>query len=59
MQLKMGGELHLKLNIGERLRIMERKMGLVLTLFKASVWGVVNDQTFSAHPPESSADDIH
>ncbi|KAH9966811.1 DASH complex subunit Dad3-domain-containing protein [Russula dissimulans] len=43
----------------ERLRILERKMGLVLTLFKASVWGVVNDQTFSAHPPESSADDIH
>ncbi|KAI0006148.1 DASH complex subunit Dad3-domain-containing protein [Russula compacta] len=43
----------------KRLRILERKMGLVLTLFKASVWGVVNEQTFSAHPPDSSVDDIH
>ncbi|KAI9507370.1 DASH complex subunit Dad3-domain-containing protein, partial [Russula earlei] len=33
----------------KQLRILERKMGLVLTLFKASVWGVVNEQTFSAH----------
>ncbi|ETW86152.1 hypothetical protein HETIRDRAFT_248007, partial [Heterobasidion irregulare TC 32-1] len=28
----------------KRLRVLERKMGLVLTLFKASVWGVVNEQ---------------
>jgi len=27
-----------------RLRVLERKMGLVLTLFKASVWGVINEQ---------------
>ncbi|KAH9483942.1 DASH complex subunit dad3 [Psilocybe cubensis] len=27
-----------------KLRILEKKMGLVLTLFKASVWGVINDQ---------------
>ncbi|KAF8163419.1 DASH complex subunit Dad3-domain-containing protein [Crassisporium funariophilum] len=27
-----------------RLRILEKKMGLVLTLFKASVWGVINEQ---------------
>lgn len=27
-----------------RLRVLEKKMGLVLTLFKASVWGVINDQ---------------
>jgi len=43
----------------QRLRILERKMGLVLTLFKASVWGVVNEQTLSAHPPDSSVGDIH
>ncbi|TFK76370.1 hypothetical protein BDN72DRAFT_830933 [Pluteus cervinus] len=27
-----------------RLRALESKMGLVLTLFKASVWGVINEQ---------------
>lgn len=27
-----------------RLRVLEQKMGLVLTLFKASVWGVINEQ---------------
>ncbi|KAH7889539.1 DASH complex subunit Dad3-domain-containing protein [Phlebopus sp. FC_14] len=27
-----------------RLRLLERKMGLVLTLFKASVWAVINEQ---------------
>ncbi|KAI0256845.1 DASH complex subunit Dad3-domain-containing protein [Lactifluus subvellereus] len=43
----------------KRLRILERKMGLVLTLFKASVWGVVNEQTISAQPADSSVGDIH
>ncbi|KZT09757.1 DASH complex, subunit Dad3, partial [Laetiporus sulphureus 93-53] len=28
----------------ERLRALEVKMGLVLTLFKASVWAVINEQ---------------
>ncbi|CAK5265969.1 unnamed protein product [Mycena citricolor] len=28
----------------ERLRQVEKKMGLILTLFKASVWGVINEQ---------------
>ncbi|KAJ7636015.1 DASH complex subunit Dad3-domain-containing protein, partial [Mycena polygramma] len=27
-----------------RLRVVENKMGLILTLFKASVWGVINEQ---------------
>jgi len=27
-----------------KLRSLENKMGLVLTLFKASVWGVINEQ---------------
>ncbi|KAJ7461552.1 DASH complex subunit Dad3-domain-containing protein [Mycena latifolia] len=27
-----------------RLRAVENKMGLILTLFKASVWGVINEQ---------------
>ncbi|KAK0211734.1 DASH complex subunit Dad3-domain-containing protein [Armillaria fumosa] len=27
-----------------RLRDLEKKMGLVLTLFKASIWGVINEQ---------------
>ncbi|KAJ7126624.1 DASH complex subunit Dad3-domain-containing protein [Mycena crocata] len=27
-----------------RLRVLENKMGLILTLFKASVWGVINEQ---------------
>ncbi|KAF8136527.1 DASH complex subunit Dad3-domain-containing protein [Boletus edulis] len=30
-----------------RLRVLERKMSLVLTLFKASVWGVINEQAAS------------
>ncbi|KAH9180739.1 DASH complex subunit Dad3-domain-containing protein [Lactarius sanguifluus] len=38
----------------EQLRVLERKMGLVLTLFKASVWGVMSDQSFSAHPQDDS-----
>jgi len=29
----------------ERLRVLERKMGLVMTLFKVSAWGVINEQT--------------
>ncbi|PAV23826.1 dash complex subunit dad3 [Pyrrhoderma noxium] len=29
------------------LRVLETKMGLVLTLFKASVWGVINEQPAS------------
>ncbi|KAF7318180.1 hypothetical protein HMN09_00326200 [Mycena chlorophos] len=28
----------------EKLRRVENKMGLILTLFKASVWGVINEQ---------------
>ncbi|KAH9950284.1 DASH complex subunit Dad3-domain-containing protein [Amylocystis lapponica] len=28
----------------KRLRVLEVKMGLVLTLFKASVWAVINEQ---------------
>ncbi|KAF9246366.1 DASH complex subunit Dad3-domain-containing protein [Melanogaster broomeanus] len=31
-------------NLLARLRVLERKMGLVFTLFKASVWGVINEQ---------------
>ncbi|KAF8636671.1 hypothetical protein AX17_003477 [Amanita inopinata Kibby_2008] len=31
-----------------RLRLLEQKMGLVLTLFKASVWGVINEQPLEA-----------
>lgn len=42
----------------ERLRVLERKMGLVLTLFKASVWGVMSDQSFATHTQDDSADDI-
>ncbi|KAF5380855.1 hypothetical protein D9615_004100 [Tricholomella constricta] len=38
-----------------RLRILEKKMGLVLTLFKASVWGVINEQPV-ADPPEGYDD---
>ncbi|KDQ61135.1 hypothetical protein JAAARDRAFT_191245 [Jaapia argillacea MUCL 33604] len=29
----------------DTLRSLERKMGLVMTLFKVSAWGVINDQT--------------
>ncbi|KAJ6531639.1 DASH complex subunit Dad3-domain-containing protein [Mycena vulgaris] len=28
-----------------RLRAVQNKMGLILTLFKASVWGVINEKT--------------
>ncbi|TFK54672.1 hypothetical protein OE88DRAFT_1673790 [Heliocybe sulcata] len=28
----------------ERLRVLERKMGMVMTLFKVSAWGVINEQ---------------
>ncbi|KAH8099506.1 DASH complex subunit Dad3-domain-containing protein [Cristinia sonorae] len=44
----------------KRLRSLEMKMGLVLTLFKASVWAVINEQPIiddSAAYAESSADD--
>jgi len=37
------------------LRVLERKMGLVLTLFKASVWGVINEQPV-ADPSNRYAD---
>ncbi|TFK42472.1 DASH complex subunit Dad3-domain-containing protein [Crucibulum laeve] len=33
-----------------RLRVLEKKMGLVLTLFKASVWGVINEQPAADQP---------
>ncbi|KAF9500814.1 hypothetical protein BDN71DRAFT_1486252 [Pleurotus eryngii] len=36
-----------------QLRDLEKKMGLVLTLFKASVWGVINEQP----APELSQED--
>ncbi|KAF7792912.1 hypothetical protein EIP86_004014 [Pleurotus ostreatoroseus] len=41
------------------LRTLEMKMGLVLTLFKASVWAVINEQPASedALYPAQSADD--
>ncbi|KAI6019825.1 DASH complex subunit Dad3-domain-containing protein [Pisolithus orientalis] len=32
-------------NLVARLRVLERKMGLVSILFKASVWGVINEQS--------------
>ncbi|GLB34800.1 putative DASH complex subunit Dad3 [Lyophyllum shimeji] len=38
-----------------RLRVLEKKMGLVLTLFKASVWGVINEQPVA--DPSGSYDD--
>ncbi|CAL1712965.1 unnamed protein product [Somion occarium] len=31
-------------NLLKQLRALEMKMGLVLTLFKASVWAVINEQ---------------
>jgi len=37
------------------LRVLERKMGLVLTLFKASVWGVINEQP-AVDPSDHYAD---
>jgi len=36
-----------------RLRVLEKKMGLVLTLFKASVWGVINEQAIEEPSQES------
>jgi len=43
-----------------RLRVLEKKMGLVLTLFKASVWGVINEQpaTDPSDNYEDSSSDI-
>jgi DASH complex subunit DAD3 len=32
-----------------RLRVLEKKMGLVMTLFKASVWGVINEKSVVEH----------
>ncbi|KIJ44200.1 hypothetical protein M422DRAFT_168629 [Sphaerobolus stellatus SS14] len=32
----------------EQLRVLERKLGLVLTLFKASVWAAINDRQAAA-----------
>ncbi|EPQ57942.1 hypothetical protein GLOTRDRAFT_136763 [Gloeophyllum trabeum ATCC 11539] len=44
----------------ERLRVLERKMGLVMTLFKVSAWGVINEMTTAEEASESfaSAGDI-
>ncbi|KIK54458.1 hypothetical protein GYMLUDRAFT_177016 [Collybiopsis luxurians FD-317 M1] len=41
-----------------RLRSLETKMGLVLTLFKASVWNVINEQPIDPlyAPAETSGD---
>ncbi|EIM89801.1 uncharacterized protein STEHIDRAFT_50696 [Stereum hirsutum FP-91666 SS1] len=41
----------------KRLRVLERKMGLVLTLFKASVWGVVNEQAYADHSGTAQSDE--
>ncbi|KAJ3558374.1 hypothetical protein NM688_g968 [Phlebia brevispora] len=43
----------------KRLRALEMKMGLVLTLFKASVWAVINEQPVvdEAIYPHQTADD--
>jgi len=44
----------------KRLRTLEMKMGLVLTLFKASVWAVINEQPADEHTPvypDQTADD--
>ncbi|KAJ7685633.1 DASH complex subunit Dad3-domain-containing protein [Mycena polygramma] len=42
-----------------RLRAVENKMGLILTLFKASVWGVINEQTVGdgSSPNNTNFDD--
>jgi len=34
----------------EQLRVLERKLGLVLTLFKASVWAAINDRQAVEEP---------
>ncbi|KAJ3998684.1 DASH complex subunit Dad3-domain-containing protein [Lentinula boryana] len=40
-----------------RLRSLETKMGLVMVLFKASVWNVINEQPVDAmHAAETSGD---
>jgi len=39
-----------------KLRILEKKMGLVLTLFKASVWGVINEQPESTQEYTDASD---
>jgi DASH complex subunit DAD3 len=39
-----------------KLRILEKKMGLVLTLFKASVWGVINEQPESTQEYNDASD---
>jgi len=44
----------------KRLRALELKMGLVLTLFKASVWAVINEQPVaeaSSPDQDQTADD--
>lgn len=40
-----------------RLRVLEKKMGLVLTLFKASVWGVINEQPAAEPSFDDSSND--
>ncbi|KAF7337938.1 hypothetical protein MVEN_02017100 [Mycena venus] len=40
--------------LAARLRAVEAKMGLILTLFKASVWGVINDHNVGAPFSDSS-----
>ncbi|KDR81722.1 hypothetical protein GALMADRAFT_89996 [Galerina marginata CBS 339.88] len=39
-----------------KLRVLEKKMGLVLTLFKASVWGVINEQPEPSMQNQSYSD---
>jgi len=42
-----------------RLRVLEKKMGLVLTLFRASVWGVINEQSEPVYSSfQESSNDI-
>ncbi|KAI0780596.1 DASH complex subunit Dad3-domain-containing protein [Trametes elegans] len=44
----------------KQLRALEVKMGLVLTLFKASVWAVINEQPMADTPSayaDTTADD--
>ncbi|KAF8559730.1 hypothetical protein OG21DRAFT_1402270 [Imleria badia] len=43
-------------NLLVRLRVLERKMSLVLTLFKASVWGVINEQAAATDSPGQYVD---
>jgi len=40
-----------------RLRAVENKMGLILTLFKASVWGVINEQNVASHDSLDATND--